>query len=297
MKQNGKSISISPTELFERLKVALKVCEKMRGIGLHKSNRQGGSMEFFDRVAYTPGEDIRHLDWHVFARHDELFIEKFEAEEHSHFSIVVDNSASISIGSPPKLITSLFLACMFSYILLKQGEYVSIFTLNNNLRSIVKPTCGNRTIHDIIRKLSEISCQNKTRYDMLKEVLRIRNSRRANLIFISDLLGDSEMIHVITDLKKKSGNLNIAQILADEDLNPQWKGPATLIDSETGESIEIELTGSRINAYIDVFRQELGEIERSFRSNQIPYVLINNRDSDTIIINKLINSKILSIGR
>ncbi|MBI4243903.1 MAG: DUF58 domain-containing protein, partial [Planctomycetes bacterium] len=136
--------------IIEKLTIIARKIRTRYGQGIHRSASSGGHLEFFDRTQYTPGEDTRYLDWHVFARHDSLFIKKFSTEEKAHTYIVIDNSASMLIGNPPKIEIAEFIACLLSYMILNQGDYLNLYSLNNRISPLLKSAPGTKTIHKVI---------------------------------------------------------------------------------------------------------------------------------------------------
>src|SRR5882672_11238373 len=101
--------------------------------------RKGASLEFAEYRRYTPGDEIKYIDWNVYARHGTLFVKEFTAEENVHVSLVVDVSVSMTFGTPPKLEAARELAAALGYIGLANFDSVSAYALGGTLRSILQP--------------------------------------------------------------------------------------------------------------------------------------------------------------
>ena len=100
------------------------------------SSRKGSSIEFSEHRAYTPGDEIRYIDWNIYARHNNLFIKEFSAEENLHVTLLLDSSASMGIGSPSKFEATREVVAALAYIGLSHFDSVSLYSFDSALQEI-----------------------------------------------------------------------------------------------------------------------------------------------------------------
>ena len=138
----------------------------------------GGGIEFADHRAYTAGDDLRYLDWNVFARHDELLIKRFQEEEDLHVYILLDCSRSMGMGSPPKFDLARHLAAALGYIALADLDRVSIIAFAGEIVGDFPLTRGKARILSLLKFLENLSPR-QTDTDLAKSMAGASCSKRS----------------------------------------------------------------------------------------------------------------------
>src|SRR5688572_6526112 len=118
--------------------------------------RRGASLEFADYRRYAPGDEIRYIDWNVYARHGSLFVKEFAAEENVHVSIALDTSASMAFGKASKFEAARELAAAIGYIALANFDSASVYTLGETLKVAVPRLRGKRSVFPLLAALEGV---------------------------------------------------------------------------------------------------------------------------------------------
>lgn len=227
--------------------------------GERRSPRRGASVEFADFRPYTPGDDIRQIDWNLYARMERFFLKLFVAEEELTIHLLLDNSASMDWGDPNKLEHARRLVAAFGYIALSSLDRVTVTSFStDNPRQMpgVRGKRGALPLFEFLQKLPAGGSGNLAsachRY--------IQTSRVTGpLLLCSDLLdaGWKEALHTLTS---RSFEITLLHILAPQEITPQIDGDFRLIDSESGTAIEITADLDMLQQYheqLDTWRNEI----------------------------------------
>src|ERR1700722_2825021 len=124
--------------------------------GERKSKRKGQSVEFADYRNYVIGDDLRHLDWNLYARLDRLFLRLFQEEEDLHFYVLIDNSLSMSFGTPSKLHYARQVAAALGFIGLVNLDRVMIEAFNDSLTQSLPAIRGRRSLWRLLDFLGKL---------------------------------------------------------------------------------------------------------------------------------------------
>ena len=161
MSQSGEHEQLLDPDFIRKLDqldiVSRKVfAGKMRGERLTK--RRGESVEFADYRSYVSGDDLRFLDWNVYARLDQLFLKLFLQEEDLHVSVLIDGSKSMDWGEPNKWLYARRIAAAIAYIGLVNFDRVSLYTHAGGLQSELAGLRGRRLMFKAIEFLTKAEC-------------------------------------------------------------------------------------------------------------------------------------------
>ena len=166
-------------------------------LGLHRSPHRGFSAEFAELRGYQPGDDLRYIDWRMYARSDRFYVKQFEEETNLRAYLLLDGSGSMGWSSSPgRLPTKLWygklLAAALAHILLRQGDAVGLATFDERIRTHLPPRGGDRQQRELLTRLDGVEPQGETHPgDPLREIAT-RLTRRGMVVVISDLLTDPE---------------------------------------------------------------------------------------------------------
>jgi len=217
--------------------------------GARKSKRRGQSVEFADHRPYSPGDDIRRIDWNAYARLEELVLRLYVAEEDLIVYLLVDTSRSLAFGEPPKIETAKRIAAALAYVALSGSERVSVLPYADGMLRPLPPTRGKKRVATVLRYLDELQAAGGTDLRRAVDTLLARRARPGLVIVLSDLLDPGGYRRPLDRLLTEKFELVLFHVLSDEELDPQPGGDFTLVDSERGHEVEVSLDARAIRAY------------------------------------------------
>jgi uncharacterized protein (DUF58 family) len=189
---------LDPTVLNKITRLDLKARHIVEGFmgGMHKSPYHGFSVEFAEHREYTPGDDLKHLDWKVFGRSDRLFIKEYELETNLRSHILLDTSESMDYGSKDvtKLELASHIAASMAYLILRQQDSVGMVCFDKEVKTFIPTSSSMGHLRPILGTLASSNAQNKTDLGVVLNTLAERIQRRGLIILISDLFDRPETI-------------------------------------------------------------------------------------------------------
>ncbi len=220
--------------------------------GERKSRRRGSSVEFADYRQYTAGDDLRFIDWNVYARLDRLFMKIFLEEEELTLGIAIDCSASMEYGNPNKFDFVRRLAMALGYIALSSHNKVSLFGFNSHGVQRLTALRGKRRTREMGQWLLNLHPENGTSFVDACKIISTSRQGRGVLIVLSDLLEEDGIKQGLSYLIGGGWDVFVIQTLAPEELSPLdagLEGDVRLEDSETGLECEVTATAPLIANY------------------------------------------------
>ena len=241
---------LSPATLarLERLEVVSRKVFRGKVKGERISRRKGQSVEFADFRNYVPGDDLRLIDWNLYARLDQLFLKLFQEEEDLHVHVLVDASASMGFGTPTKLHLAKQTAAAIGYIGLCRGDRVSARAMGpaGHRAPVVRSRAAAARLIDYLTSIQPD--QNITLLDAVKDFL-IRGASPGVVVLITDLMDKSGYESALRLLVGRRMDVVVVQILSDEELDPPLRGDRRLIDIEDGDAAEITIGDVALRRY------------------------------------------------
>ena len=234
---------------LERLLLLLRSPVRGGLKGGRRSVKRGQSVEFADYRDYALGDDLRQLDWNVYARLEKLFVKLFVEEEDVTITILIDVSASMATGLPEKLLFAKRAAAALGYIGLASEDRVAVSVLGGRTARRQPALRGSGRVFRLLSNLSSISASDGST-DLLATARRAAAmlTGRGVLVLISDLL-DPNAERAIRELAGTSAELIILHVLSPDELDPKIEGDVRLVDSETGDGIDVTVDLATIDAY------------------------------------------------
>ena len=245
---------------LERLLLLLRAPVRGGLKGGRRSVKRGQSVEFADYRDYTLGDDLRQLDWNVFARLEKLFVKLFIEEEDVTITFLIDASASMASGAPQKLVFAKRAAAALGYIGLASEDRVAISALGGRASRRHVALRGSGRVFRLLSTLSAIEpAAGPTDLLAASRHAAAQLSGRGVVVLISDLL-DPAADRVIRELAATRSELIVLHVLSPDELDPQLEGDLRLVDSETGDGIDITADLPTLDAY----RERLAAWKGSF---------------------------------
>src|SRR5919109_2362591 len=239
---------------LEQLELASRRLTAGRMKGERRSVRRGQSVEFADYRNYAAGDDLRQLDWNVYARLERLFIKLFVEEEDVTVHVLVDASRSMDFGEPNKLDFARRAAGALGYLGLAGLDRVSVAFLGDGHANGLRPMRGKRRASELFAFLSEPRRERLTGLAAAAREYASRLRGTGPLLLLSDLM-DPGYLDALRDLAGTRCQLSVLHILAPEELDPEVPPDARLVDNETGQGVEI--TGD--DDLVERYRSRLAE--------------------------------------
>jgi uncharacterized protein (DUF58 family) len=245
--------------------------------GLHRSPDFGFSQEFAEYRAYSPGDDLRHVDWNVYARTEKMFLKRYRGETNCQLTILLDMSRSMKFGSQgtEKIEYARFLAACLAYMAHGQRDAAGIVTFDDDVRNFVPPSTRQGQLARILHAIE--SAQIGTRTDFAHPFRHVQEfmRRRGIVAAISDFWESPEkIIKTVAPLRFRGTELVLFHLLDPEELRPKLKHPVLLEDLETGETLEVS-PDYAAHEYPVKIQAHLADIKTRAQAAGIDYFLID----------------------
>jgi len=248
--------------------------------GLHKSPHRGFSVEFNDYRHYQRGDDMRHVDWRLYARSGKLYIKQYEDETNVRCVILLDTSASMAYtsGGMSKLDYGITLASALAYFIARQRDAVGLVTFDDEIREYLPAKTRQLHLMRILRALSRVQAGQQT--DVVKPLTDLASSlkKKSMVILISDMLDDEErIINTLTNLRAMGNDIITFHIMDDAELNFPFNEASEFIDMENSESYITSPAAIR-KAYLKNMNEFLAYCKKQCQTSGIDYCLMNTRE-------------------
>ncbi len=257
---------------LEVLRRRLEIRARSGGSGEHVARRRGGSAEFQEHRPYSPGDDMRRIDWAAYARTDEPVLKLFRAEEDVIVRLLVDTSASLDFGEPTKLEAACRIAAAFGYMALAKSERAQVVTAGEGIQREETPVRGRSGLPALLRALGAITPGGGT--DLARAVDRLiqKNKRAGMLLVVSDFLDGGPLAAALGRAAAAGHDLVLVQVVAPEEIEPAYEGDWALEDAETGAVVEVTMDATAIEAYVLRFAglcEELRQMAKRLRATYV----------------------------
>ena len=245
--------------------------------GMHKSPHRGFSVEFNDYRNYNRGDDMRHVDWKLYARTDKFYIKQYEDETNVRCVIVLDTSASMaySSGGISKLNYGVTLASALAYFIMRQRDAVGLITFDDEIKEFLPPKCRQPHLMRILRALSQVKPGAKT--DVVKPLTNLAATltKKSIVVLITDMLDDEErIIRTLQNLRAMGNDVITFQVMDDAELNIPFNEASEFIDMENNESF-ITTPATIRKSYLDNLNEFLSFCKKQCQTSGVDYCLLN----------------------
>src|SRR3954452_1183519 len=198
--------------------------------GERRSKRKGQSVEFADYRNYVKGDDLRFLDWNLFARLDRLFLRLFMEEEDLHFHVLLDNSLSMDFGTPTKLHFAKQVAAALGFIGLVNLDRVVVEAFNDRLTQTMPAARGRRSLWGLLEFLDKIEAAGPSNLAQALRAFSIKCSGKGIVVVLSDFMDKGGYEDALRSLVARQLDVYVIQILSQEEIEPDLVGDLKLVD-------------------------------------------------------------------
>jgi uncharacterized protein (DUF58 family) len=245
--------------------------------GLHRSPDFGFSPEFAEYRAYYPGDDLRHVDWNVYARTERMYLKRYRGETNCQVNVLLDTSGSMQYTSHSvdKLEFAKFLAASVLYLAHLQRDAAGLIVFDEVVRNFVQPSTRQGQLHRLLHGIASAEAGTRTVLENpfihLMDFLR----RRGVVVVISDFWDQPEkIIATVSPLLFKGNELVLFHVLDPEEIKPKLKHPVMLKDLETGEMMEVT-PGYAAREYREKMQAHLTDIEKRAKGAGMDYFMVD----------------------
>jgi uncharacterized protein (DUF58 family) len=243
--------------------------------GLHRSPYFGASVDFAEHRGYVPGDDIRRVDWRLYARTDRYYIKEYEADSNSNFAVLLDVSKSMGFGSEglTKLDYARMLAGCLTYLVHRQRDRVGLVAFDSDIVEFVPPSAKHMdtTLHVLDRLKPARPGSLREPMNKIAEHF----GRRGLLVLISDLYEEPDaLLEAIGPLRFRGHDMIVFHVMDRAELDFEYADPSAFEDLESGEQIPI-VPEALAGQYRELVQAHITGLTERFSANRIDYTLVN----------------------
>ncbi len=245
--------------------------------GMHRSPRRGSSIEFSEHKVYTPGDDVRHIDWRAFAKTERFHVKQFEDETNLTLEILFDHSGSMefaSEGLPPKLDYARQLAAAMAYLALRQADATGLTTFAQEVTDELPARSTSSHLLEVLRRLASLQCEGGTSLDRSVEHFAARSRRRSLVVVLTDLLDPSgELFLSFRRLVARRHDVVVVHVMDPAELKFPYENPSTFASMEDKRRLFVHPRSIR-SAYVREMEKFLAQMQRTLTEAGVDYVRI-----------------------
>lgn len=257
--------------------------------GLHRSPHRGSSIEFAEHKEYSPGDDLRHLDWKAFGRFDRYYIRQYEDETELRAYMLLDCSGSMGYGEPlSKLDYGSVLVGSLAYLLSGQRDQPSLLAFADRVRSYVPPRSRRGHSAAVLRALDGLRAAGSTDFTRAAARLTEVMHRRSLVIVVSDMFDASERaLPLLRRLRARGHQLVLFQLLHPEEVEFPFNRVLLFESMEDERRVLVDPAGLR-QAYLREMQRFCARLESSCRESRITYRRVTTADPlDKVLVELL----------
>jgi uncharacterized protein (DUF58 family) len=270
----AKADELLSTEFLAQLERLSLVCRRpVRGwaAGDRTSRRPGRSVEFCDYRPYGVGDDLRYVDWNIFARTDRLYVKLFVDDEDLCLHLLVDASASMDWGAPSKLQWAARLAAALGFVGLASFERVGVGVLRERLAEGWAPARGRGRITSLFEFLGGLEGGGTTDLNGALSSYAARTRESGLVVLVSDLLDPAGYAAGLKALLERRFEVHVVHVLSRDELAPELAGELRLVDRETGATRPLSIDATTLQAYRERLQGFLAGAEAFCRDHAVQY--------------------------
>ena len=271
---------------LESLVMAIRRTPAGAARGARRSRRVGAGLEFADHRDYAPGDDPRTLDWNLYGRLERLAVRLYEEDEDLSIDVLIDASASMGMGRPPKLELALEVGAALGYVGLANLDRVAVTALGDGAPAPAHDR-GKGAILPILRRLDGVRAAGRAPLSAAVRgfLARRRVRRRGLVILVSDFYDLGGARAAVDLLRHHRLEVVAIQVSAPDELAPDLRGDLALRDVETGDIRELTVSAAVAAAYVRRQQALVRGLESFCRERAIPcFTALSNQPFDAVVL-------------
>jgi len=252
--------------------------------GLHRSPDFGFSLEFAEYRAYSPGDDLRHVDWNLFARTERCYIKRYRGDTNSQLTVLLDasNSMKYASGAVSKMDYARYIAGSQFYLAIhNHHDPAGLIVFDDEVRNYVRPSTRSGQLYRLLAGLEQAEPAARTDFGKPMQYFQQFLNRRGMVLVISDFYAaPEEIVRAIEPLRFHGNDVVLFHVLDPKEIYPELKGPSILVDLETDEKLEVipDYVKTAYRAKMDRYLQELRD--RTYAAGMSYHLLTTDKPLD-----------------
>ncbi len=260
--------------------------------GMHRSPYFGQSIEFLQHRQYTRGDEIRHIDWKVYARQDRLHIKQYEEETNLRLTLLVDRSASMAYGDGDlnKFDYSASIAACLSYLALRQKDATGLYTFDTELRGTVPAKSNQQQLTRILSMLDSVGADGRTDLTRVAKQVAQGIPRRGLVLVVSDLLGVDNLAEGLRVLRQRGHDVVLFHVLHDDEMDFQFNGATRFEGLENDDFLNCNPRALR-EGYLEALQEFLTNTRRACGRLSIEYMQVRTSEPLDAVLAKFLATR------
>ena len=243
--------------------------------GLHRSPYFGASVDFAEHRGYVPGDDIRRVDWRLYARTDRYYVKEYEADSNSNFSVLLDVSKSMGFGTRgiSKLEYGKMLAGCLTYLVHRQRDRVGLVAFDSDVVEHVPPSAKHMDV--VLHVLDRLAPSKAGNLRAPLHKVAEHFGRRGMIVLISDLYEEPDaVLEAIGPLRFRGNDMVVFHLLDPAELDFSFVEPSAFEDLESGDQIPI-VPQALADQYRSLVQAHIAALSERFSANRVDYAQVN----------------------
>ncbi|MEN8127750.1 MAG: DUF58 domain-containing protein, partial [Planctomycetota bacterium] len=217
--------------------------------GQRRSKRRGQSIEFADHRPYVVGDDLRFVDWNIYARLEQLFLKLFMEEQDLTVHIALDISGSVDYGQPVKADFIKKMAAALGYVSLVNNNRLTLSTFNLGIVNQLKYMRGRNYLPDMTELLLDVECDGMTDFENVCKQLAASQTGSGIMIILSDFMFKEGYDAALRRIVGRGYDFYAIQVLSPQEFEPDLAGDLKLVDIEDADIAEVTISNALIKYY------------------------------------------------
>jgi uncharacterized protein (DUF58 family) len=273
-------------------------------VGHHRSRRFGSSTEFAEHKLYSPGDELRHLDWKAYARNDRYFVRRWEEEASLDIHLVVDASGSMGYGGGArgayhhsKLDYACSLAAAIGWLAARRSDGVGLSVFARDEVASLQPRARRDHLAEVFKLLEGARADGVTDLFGVTEKVGARMSRNALVVVFTDLLDvGADALAPLSVLRRRGADVLVLHTLDDDELDFPFDGVVRFVDMEGDREVQVDAPGVR-GAYLEELQAFLDEAQRDAASRDLRYALARTSEAPAAVLRRALPVSALTGGQ
>jgi uncharacterized protein (DUF58 family) len=263
--------------------------------GLHRSPYQGFSNEFAEHREYTPGDDLRYVDWKVFGKTDKVYLKQFEEETNLICYLLLDTSESMQYQGPrspmSKLVYAQCAAASLAYLVLHQRDSVGLVTFDQEIRRLVRPSSSPTQLKPLLTVMEQATAARKTRTGPIFHDLAERLTRRGIVVILSDLFDDVDsLLAGLKHFRHRRHDVVVLHVLDPAEIDFPFQQVTMFKGLESLGEVLTEPRGLR-TAYQNEVLSFLKRVRTGCRAQQIDYLTVRTDEPLDVVLTAFLSAR------
>lgn len=263
--------------------------------GSRHARTRGHGLEFRDYRHYQPGDDPRVIDWNVHARLGQLVVRVFRAEGQLRVHLLVDTSASMSVGTPSKLACAARLAAALAYVAVERRDAVGLAMFDEEIRTHVPATAGRPQLFRLIEALGSVQPAARSTIDAALTSFGTVTRGPGLAVVLSDFFDAGDRFDGLRFLMYRGLTPALVQVVADEDLDPALAEEMELIDAESPSAPPLIADASVVDAYRARVTRVSNDLEAFCLAHRLPWIQVRSSATFEDVLQRCLEAGLLAL--